>query len=290
MISLTYPKRQSIAFSDTMIRLYNLAKNTLDNEVMFDLSKSESLTPFGIIMLTSTIDECSRRGKKCFYVEPKSATLKDFFGDIGFNQLFHLDSGKNDRVKMQTGTFQLRRVTGLDALIAETLTELIGNQVNISPGLNYSLRLSLNELMTNVIAHSGVEDYYVCAYTYPNRRQLRLCIADRGIGILRSLNRSKKYGFMRDSHDAIVRATTPGVSSRPGRAGLGLSHLKDFAKVNEGQMCIISGRGKVFWKYDRGEMLKQRMIKPFTGTVVKSVINTDKEGLYFLVGEENFLF
>lgn len=290
MITLTYPKRVSIAFSDTMIRLYNLAKNNLDNEVICDLSRSESLTPFGIIMLTSTIDECSRRGKKCFYIAPNSILLKKFLYDIGFNNLFHIKTNNIDRVKMQTGTFQLTRVTGLDALIAETLTELIAYQVNISPGLNYSLRLSLNELMTNVIAHSGIADYYVCAHTYPNRRQLRLCIADRGMGILRSLNRSKKYGLLRDSHEAIIQATTPGVSSRPGRAGLGLSHLKNFAEVNEGQMCIISGRGKVFWKYDRGEMLKQRMTKPFTGTVVKFVINTDKEGLYFLVGEKDFLF
>lgn len=289
MIALAYPKRQSIAFSDTMIRLYDLAKNTLDNEIKFDLSRSEYLTPFGIIMLTSTIDECFRRGKKCSYVAPNSILLKQFLSDIGFNDLFHLKTN-NNKDRMQTGTFQLRRVTGLDGLIAETLTELIAYQVNISPGLNYSLRLSLNELMTNVVDHSGIKDYYVCAYTYPDKGQLRLCIADRGIGILRSLNRSGKYDKIRKSQDAIFRATEPGVSSRPGRAGLGLSHLKEFAKVNEGQMCIISGNGKVFWKYDQEKTLKQRMTKPFTGTVVKIVINTDKEGLYFLAEEENYLF
>lgn len=290
MITLAYPKKQSIAFSDTMIRLYNLAKNSLDNEVRFDLSKSESLTPFGVVMLTSTIDECFRRGKKCSYIEPLKFSLKTFLVEIGFNSLFHLSTDDIVPDRMQTGTFQLQRVKGLDALIAETLTEIIGHHVNISPGLNYSLRLSLQETMTNVIDHSEVKDYYVCAYTYPNKRQLRLCIADRGIGILKSLNRSKKYKLYKNSHDAIIFATTEGVSSRPDRAGLGLSHLKDFAKVNEGQMCIISGRGKVFWKYDQGKIMKQRMKLPFIGTVVKFVVNTDKEGLYFLSGEEDYLF
>ncbi len=238
-------------------------------------------------MLTSTIDECSRKGRKCAYIEPRKPSLKAFLLDIGFNSLFHLKTDTVVPDRMRTGTFQLTRVSGLDALIAETLTEIIG----ISPGLNYSLRLSLNELMTNVVEHSGVKDYYVCAYTYPERGQLRLCIADRGMGILRSLYLSKKYKLnLRNSHDAIILATTEGVSSRPGRAGLGLSHLKGFAKVNEGQMCIISGRGKVFWKYDQGKILKQKMMKPFTGTVVKFVINTDKEGLYFLAEEEDYLF
>jgi hypothetical protein len=289
MVVLTYPKRVSIAFSDTMIRLYNLAKSAKDNDVVFDLNKSESLTPFGVVMLTSTIDECFRKKKKCSYIEPIKPSIKAFLVDIGFNSLFHLNTGDIVPDRMQTGTFQLRRVKGLDALIPETLTDIIGYHVNISPGLNYSLRLSLNELMTNVIDHSGVQNYYVCAYTYPDKGQLRLCMADRGIGILRSLNRSGKYS-LKSPHEAILLATTEGVSSRPSRAGLGLSHLKNFAKVNNGQMCIISGRGKVFWKYDQGKILKQRMIKPFTGTVVKFVINTDKEGLYFLAEEENFLF
>lgn len=288
---LPYPKRVSIAFSDTIIRLYNRAKNTIDNEIIFDLSRSESLTPFGVIMLTSTIDECFRRGKKCSYLEPAKVSLKTFLIDIGFHSLFHLNTDDIVPDRMQTGTFQLRRVKGLDALIAETLTEIIGQQVNISPGLNYSLRLSLTELMTNVVDHSGIQDYYVCAYTYPERGQLRLCIADRGMGILRSLYLSKKFKLnLRNSHDAIILASTEGVSARPSRGGLGLSHLKGFAKVNEGQMCIISGRGKVFWKYDQGKIMKQKMTKPFIGTIVKFVINTDKEGLYFLVGENDFLF
>jgi len=289
MITLTYPKRVSIAFSDMMIKLYNLAKNTIDNEVTFDLSRSESLTPFGIVMLTSTIDECTRKTKKCFYIEPRKPSLQQFLSDIGFNKLFHLDTA--DLVPdMHTGTFQLKRVIGLDALIAENLTDIIGYHVHLSSGLKWSLRLSLQETMTNVIDHSGTINYYVCAYTYPGKKQLRLCIADRGIGILRSLNRSKKYDLITKAHDAIILSTKEGVSSRSSRAGLGLSHLKEFAKVNEGQMCIISGRGKVFWKFDHGKILKQKMTAPFNGTVVKFVVNTDKEGLYFLSGEEDFLF
>jgi hypothetical protein len=105
MVVLTYPKRVSIAFSDTMIRLYNLAKSAKDNDVVFDLSKSESLTPFGVVMLTSTIDECFRKKKKCSYIEPIKPSIKAFLVDIGFNSLFHLNTGDIVPDRMQTGTF-----------------------------------------------------------------------------------------------------------------------------------------------------------------------------------------
>ena len=61
--------------------------------------------------------------------------------------------------------------------------EIIGEHVNLSGDLKGSLRMSLQELMTNVVDHSGTQNYYVCAWTYPRKKQLRLCIADLGIGI-----------------------------------------------------------------------------------------------------------
>jgi anti-sigma regulatory factor (Ser/Thr protein kinase) len=50
--------------------------------------------------------------------------------------------------------------------------------------------MSLQETMTNVIDHSGVQDYYVCCWNYPERKEIRLCIADLGIGIKASLKKS----------------------------------------------------------------------------------------------------
>ncbi len=98
------------------------------------------------------------------------------------------------------------------------------------------------------------------------------------------------YDNISDDYDAIKEATVDGVSSRPGRAGLGLNHIKKFIKANKGQMCILSGKGKVFWKYDHGKILEQKMPTPFTGTIVTLIINIDKEGFYFLSSEKDYLF
>lgn len=289
MLTLPYPKRQSIAFSTKMVNLYNLAKETPEEELRFDLSKSESLTPFGIVMLTAAIYESLSRGKKCKYIKPLNPSLQRFLSEIGFNRFFRLKTEDSLPIGLRSGKVQVKRVKGLDALLTETLMEIIGEHVNLSAGLKGSLSMSLQEMMTNVVDHSGTQNYYVCAWTYPRKKQLRLCIADLGIGILQSLKNTAQYSTLSKAHDAIILATKSGVTSRPEMAGLGLNHIKSFISVNEGRMCIISGNGKIFWKFDKGKTLKQKMILPFGGTIIKLIINTDKESLYFLSDEEDYL-
>jgi len=45
----------------------------------------------------------------------------------------------------------------------------------------------------------------------------------------------------------------------------------------------------VFWKFNRGEVLEQKMKIPFGGTIIKMIINADRESFYFLKGESDFL-
>lgn len=287
---LNYPKRQSIDMSTHLFRLYDIAKSTEEDDITFDLSRTESLTPFGIIVLASTISECLKKGKRCTYSEPQDEVLRKFLSDAGFTRHFGLNNIRPEWDSIQTGRVQLRKIPGLDPDFIEMVTDIFDYHLNISPGVKGSLRMSLIETMTNVVDHSKVEDYYVCAWTYPDKRQIRLCIADLGIGILASLRTTSDYSGLNDDYEAIHRSIEPGVSCRSGRDGMGLSHIRNFIKVNEGQMCIISGSGKVFWKFDQGKILRQKMPVPFAGTIVKLLINIDKEGFYFLSDEKDYLF
>lgn len=291
MLTLSFPKRQSIAFSNTIFRLYDQAKKTKEDEVVFDLSRSEFLTPFSTIMLTSTISECIDQGKKCKYVAPKKNSLRSFLKKIGFYGFFGINKSKSKTESITTDRVQLKRANGIDPQLIDQIIIVFDNSLNLSAGVKGSLRMSMQETMTNVIDHSNCNDYYVCAWTYPEKKKIRLCIADLGIGILASLKSSNNYRDLTDDYEAIALATEEGVSCRSERTGLGLNHIKKFIEVNKGQMCIISGKGKVFWKFDqrRRERQNQNMAIPFNGTIVKLVINIDKEGFYFLSSEKEYL-
>lgn len=291
MLNLTYPKKQSVAFPDIFLKHYESATKTSEKEVFFDLSKVASLTPLGIIILTLTIYECSRQQKICHLSHPENQLPKSFLKEIGFYDHFGIErilSANFNAVKQ--GTIQLRKTRGLDPMLIETLIEILNFHLRISPGVKGFLQMSLIETMTNIIDHSEVQDYFVCCWMYPQKKQIRLCIADMGIGIKASLRKSEKYASILNDNRAIVLSTEEGVSSRPGRAGLGLTHIKKFLSVNKGQMCMISGKGRVFWKFNQNKILKQNMNHVFNGTIIKMVINTDKEWRYFLTSEKDYIF
>jgi hypothetical protein len=52
----------------------------------------------------------------------------------------------------------------------------------------------------------------------------------------------------------------------------------------------MSGNGKVFWKFDQGKVQYQKMTAAYKGTIIKMIINTNKESLYFLADEKDYLF
>jgi hypothetical protein len=87
---------------------------TDESKICFDLTKSKSLTPFGVIMLTSTIVDCFRNGKDCSFIRPESRTLERFFRNIGFYNFFDLKGQLAERDLIKTDTVQLRRCQGLD--------------------------------------------------------------------------------------------------------------------------------------------------------------------------------
>jgi len=209
---LKYPKRQSIAFSTKLFNLYKSALRSDEDEIIFDLSNNESLSPFGVVMLTITIHACAREGRTRRYVAPKSPTHKRFLTTIGFNDYFHLSSASNERDLIKTETVQLRACDGVDYQIIERLIYLFSDHLNLSRGIKESLQMSLQEIMTNVVDHSGRSKYLICAYADRANKKIRLCIADSGMGILKSLRNSGSYDYISDDYEAIKEATIDGVT------------------------------------------------------------------------------
>lgn len=260
--------------------------------VIFDLSKTEFLTPFGIVLLAGTLSECLSLGKEARYQEPKKRITKEFLAGIGFNNFFQIKSINH---RIESPNVQLKRIYSLDYSLIDQILEVFGNFIHMSEGVKCSLKLALNELMTNVFDHSeSKEGCYVCAQSYPQEKKIRLCIADFGIGILASLRKIPQYGSLNNCYESIKLATQEGVTSRVGKqAGYGLSHINRFIEVNEGKMYILSGDGKAVWNYTgqkKRRKEKQTMQHPLQGTLIELEINADKEGFYFLSSEEDDLF
>ena len=108
------------------------------------------------------------------------------------------------------------------------------------------IRYIVSELVRNVLEHAQTKDgAIVCAQYFKKSNTIRIGIADRGIGIRKSLSRS--YSTSGDI-DAIKLALFPGVTGTTSRgggteqnAGAGLFFIKSIAYTNRDFFVIYSG-------------------------------------------------
>ena len=287
-MELVFPKLLTIGWSSSILGLCHKARNAEDQTIIFDLSKTDFITPFGITLLAGTILECLEKNKAIGYKEPTKRKLREFLKRIGFYFFFQLPQSAD--FEAYDTTVQLKRLKAIDSLYIDKIISVFGHDLKLSSGVKDSLKLSLNETITNVFDHSNsLPGCFVCAQSYRNKKNIKLCITDFGNGIFKELSRIPKYKEqIKDSYDAIRLAVQEGVTSRPkSSGGFGLSHIMRFLRVNKGQITIISGDGKVRWRPDKRETENQKMPYQFQGTIVDMKINYDKEGIYLLPSEVN---
>lgn len=281
-MEIVFPKLSTVAYADRIIKSCVDAQRST-KPLSFIFEKTTFIDPFAITVIAGTIQCCLHANdRKITYIPPKDKKLKDYLSQIGFNSFFHIN-GKN--IHKDTSV-ELRQLEVLKPLYIENLIILIDSKMQLSQGVKDSLKMSLQEILTNVFDHSKSEmGCFVCAQYYPAKMRIRLCITDFGVGILSNLG--KKYGISNDI-EAIKLSVKEGVTSRPQTAGFGLTNIRNFVKMNEGTLTIISGKGKVNFYSNKVE--SYNMTKGFEGTIVNLKINANKDSFYFLTSEEEYLF
>lgn len=281
-MQIIFPKLSTVAYADKII------KNCVDAQksnkpLTFNFEKNTWMDPFAITAIAGTIQCCLQVKKRDIkYVPPEAIKLRNYLSQIGFNKFFHINSKDIHR----DTSVELTQLTALNPLYIENLIILIDAKMRLSQGVKDSLKMSIQEILTNVFDHSkSATGCFICAQYYPAKITIRLCITDFGVGILSNLR--KKYGISTDI-EAIKLSVKEGVTSRPQSAGFGLTNIRNFIKVNEGTLTIISGKGKVNFYSNKVE--SYNMTKGFEGTIVNLKINANKESFYFLTEEEEYLF
>lgn len=81
---------------------------------------------------------------------------------------------------------------GVNALVSAYILAVRQEDI-IGPGVVDSLEWCLNETMDNVLQHSEMDSGYVMMQLHKKKKQLSVCIFDRGIGIYNSLKTSKHH-------------------------------------------------------------------------------------------------
>lgn len=108
-----------------------------------------------------------------------------------------------------------------------------------------SLEVSLAEVIENCFAHSEVTNGLfgvACAQSWEKGNLAQVAIADRGIGIRRSLRANQNLGARLAISNACGLATEFGITSKPGKghAGYGLALTRQLLEEAGGALTVYS--------------------------------------------------
>jgi hypothetical protein len=161
---------------------------------------------------------------------------------------------------------------------------------NMSELLRKKINESIFEIFENAVTHGASEYVFSCGQYYPQKNPPRIdfTIVDLGKGIKsnvneylgKSLKGSKTIEWAVEERNTTKKGNTPG--------GLGLKLIREFLKINKGEIQIVSVDG--FWQQDKNNIIfAGDFNKDFAGTIVNLEFNIDKKNIYFFTEEANKL-
>jgi hypothetical protein len=152
----------------------------------------------------------------------------------------------------------------------------------MSEGLRKKMTEAMLELFVNAQIHSETRHIYTCGQFFPRRHTIEFCIADTGIGFKEKFFR--RFGKPISAVEAIRWAVQDRNTTKVGiPGGIGLALLREFVKLNNGKLQIVSG--DAYYQYDREEEKAEKLVKPFPGTVVNVMFRTNDKRNYSLASE-----
>jgi hypothetical protein len=133
---------------------------------------------------------------------------------------------------------------------------------------------SIFEIFNNAVIHSESDlGIFACGQYFPRKKRLDFSIADLGIGI--QCNLENHLGLKLPADQAIAWAMQGRNTTKTGTipGGLGLKLLREFIRLNQGRIQIVSNDG--YWEQlPDGSTTTRLFRRSFPGTVVNIEINT----------------
>jgi len=208
-----------------------------------DLSSCGYIGPDAAAVIVATILQARNCGQTASVTLPTSPPQLAAFCE--FSGLRHYAAGtpypQGDHPQSETEA--ARQILQSHQSESSTIIDLVRRHVGIDQDTVDYLRICVNEVLQNVEDHaSSPIGAVMCARFLTAKKQVRVAIVDRGIGIAASLG--NRYSDIRDDCEALRRVVKGGTTarSRPNNMGVGISNLCDIVLRNfRGRMFLISG-------------------------------------------------
>lgn len=156
---------------------------------------------------------------------------------------------------------------------------------NMSPLLKSKINKSIFEIFNNANIHGHCSHVFSCGQYFPQKKRLAFTIADLGKTI--KFNVTQYLNKELSGAESIAWAVEEGNTTKTGTipGGLGLSLIRDFLKLNNGRIQIVSSNG--YWEERKGVIFATEFDNTLIGTIVNLDININDHSSYVLASEIN---
>ncbi len=203
-----------------------------------------SVHPLIISMSIALAEEVRQRGGQ-IYCQNFNAKSRGYLLRMGLMDAVNPDHGLLIEEHEESGRFIKARNIRNSQELNQFITDMVP-LLHTTVEQAYPIKYVMSELVRNVLEHSQSSiGAVVSAQYFAKSNRISIGVADRGMGIMRSINQSYTT---RTDQEAIALALRPGVTGTTKKiggtefnAGAGLFFTKSIAKVSRDFFFIYSG-------------------------------------------------
>ncbi|NJM78826.1 MAG: sensor histidine kinase [Flavobacterium sp.] len=256
-------------------------KNPKTN-LIIDFSNCNFLYPDYALLLLCSIKYIENKGIEVHgkIKMDKSTAIFQYLLKINFFENLKIDLPKvyinNDDSFLEIQNYNSENQIEVQSRIMKVLKKTTFINDDVFTGLDYCL----NEILDNILNHSKERQGWVVAQYFGNLNQIRLMVADYGIGIHKALN--ERYNFTEE--EAIIKCIESGITNGKGQ-GHGLYATSLFTSENKGWLSVISGSKKLDVNNHTSKIVD---INYWQGTCIYLRINTNVDVDYKLFTSRHY--
>lgn len=229
-----------------------IGKPFADDAITLDFRALRRVSPAGLVALVATVKRWQNEGIRVSVQGIAECVITGYLQRMNVMKILDVELPEHFKRHEAKGRF-------VPVQLIEVTVEDLGTAIAgcIAPGGDeYERPLSalydfvwyvLTEIAMNARQHSRGEGY-ACAQVTQQDGFVRLGLADNGMGILQSF-REAGFAWSAEIDDcgAIRKALEPFVSSKgsPINEGVGLTLVSQLARLTQGHLLIVSGRGEL---------------------------------------------
>lgn len=200
----------------------------------------------------------------------------NFYRLLGYNYnapFFNRWSNKGKFIEITPLQFDTIKKLNISSSVVDNIVDIFKNNFCVEKSIYSSLNYCLWEQIDNIQNHSGEKGTgYIVAQNFPLNREIRICVADTGMGIYKSLTRANSQYQNLLYKEAIQKCIEEHVTNGNGK-GNGLYHSSRFVLENCGEFILYSGK---YYITIRNGVIHSVQSRTFwQGTIIFQKIKTD---------------